>query len=253
MDCLSNWSLTIGHLDIWAFGHMELTTKMLCLSNRQTIASLSTQLQMPKANLIESSIYGSGYMLRLLLLHVSEATTKVGWSNFFLPLGYVQTDATTPNIVAPKRLGVVELRACWQWCANGYNNSQQGWDLRCIMGRIQPITLCKPCVMSVRGPNNVGRVVQTDPTLLRYASAITEQKKCWEFLAEKCDRFQTLRNNTQQQATTCNKVKRTQHVTSNNVGSCWPTMLGPFTRGLRHQCLTANVTVGKPQSQLNLS
>ena len=25
--------------------------------------------------------------------------------------------------------------------------------------------------------------VQTDPTLLRYASAITEQKKCWELLA----------------------------------------------------------------------
>ena len=34
--------------------------------------------------------------------------------------------------------------------------------------------------------------------LLRYASAITEQKKCWELLAENFDRFQTLRNNTQQ-------------------------------------------------------
>ena len=41
--------------------------------------------------------------------------------------------------------------------------------------------------MSVRGPNNVGRVVQTDPTLLRYASAITEQKKCWVLLAENFD------------------------------------------------------------------
>ena len=107
--------------------------------------------------------------------------------------------------------------------------------------------------MSVRGLNNVGRAVQTDPTLLRYASAITEQKKCCELLAEKCDRFQNLRNNTQQHPTTCNKVKRTQHATSNNVGSCWPTMLRPITRGLRHQCLTANMTVGKPQSQLNLS
>ena len=95
------------------------------------------------------------------------------------------------------------LRACWQWCANGYNNSQQCWDLQCIVGRIQPISLCKPCVMSVRGPNNVGRAVQTDPTLLRYASAITEQKKCWELLAEKFDRFQTLRNNTQQHPTGC--------------------------------------------------
>ena len=46
--------------------------------------------------------------------------------------------------------------------------------------------------------NNMQQGVQTDPTLLRYASAITEQKKCWELLAEKFDRFQTLRNNTQQ-------------------------------------------------------
>ena len=33
------------------------------------------------------------------------------------------------------------------------------------------------------------------------ASAITEQKKCWELLAETFDRFQALRNNTQQHAT----------------------------------------------------
>ena len=32
--------------------------------------------------------------------------------------------------------------------------------------------------------------------------------------------------------TTCNRMcKRTQHVTSNNVGSCWPTILRPFVRG----------------------
>ena len=116
--------------------------------------------------------------------------------------------------------------------ANGCNNSQQCWDLQCIVGRIQPISLCNPCVMSLRGPNNVGRAVQTDPTLLRYASAITEQKKCWELLAEKFDRFQTLRNNMQQHPTTCNRVcKRTQHVTSNNIGSCRPTTLRPFARG----------------------
>ena len=114
----------------------------------------------------------------------------------------------------------VRLRACWQWCANGCNNSKQFGDLQCIVGRIQPISLCKQCVMSVRGPNNVGRAVQANPTLLRYASAITEQKECWELLAEKFDRFQTLRNNTQQYPTTCNRVcKRTQHVTSNNVAS----------------------------------
>ena len=60
--------------------------------------------------------------------------------------------------------------------------------------------------MSVRGPNNVERAVQTDPTLLRYASGITEQKKCWELLAEKFDRLKlcaTTRNNIQQHAAGC--------------------------------------------------
>ena len=113
------------------------------------------------------------------------------------------------------------LRTCWQWCANGCNNSQQVWDLQCILRRMQSISLCNPYVMSVRDPNNVGKAVQTDPTLLYYASAITEQKKCWELLAEKFDLFQTSCNNTRQHPTTCNRVcKRTQHVTSNNVGSC---------------------------------
>ena len=97
------------------------------------------------------------------------------------------------------------LRAYWQRCANGCNNSKQCWDPQCIVGRIKPISVCKPCVMSVRGPNNAGRAVQTDPTLLRYASAIPGQKKCWELLAEKFDRFQTWRN--------------ILHVTSNNVVS----------------------------------
>ena len=45
--------------------------------------------------------------------------------------------------------------------------------------------------MHMRGPNNVGRAVKT---LLRYRSVITKQKKCWELLAQKFDRFQTLRN-----------------------------------------------------------
>ena len=63
-------------------------------------------------------------------------------------------------------------------------------------------------------------------------AAITEQKKCWELLAEKFDWFQSLRNNTQQHPTTCNRVrKRTQHVTSKN-GSYRPTMLRPFCTGL---------------------
>ena len=45
---------------------------------------------------------------------------------------------------------------------NATINSQQCWDLQCIV-------LC----MRVRGPNNVGETVETDPTLLLYFSAIS--------------------------------------------------------------------------------
>ena len=94
------------------------------------------------------------------------------------------------------------LRACWQWCANGYNNSQQVGDLPCI-------------------------------ATLRFGDHGTKKMfvSCWLLVV---DRFQTLRNNRQQHPTICSRVcKRTQHVKSNNVGSCWKTMLRPFTRGLR--------------------
>ena len=75
--------------------------------------------------------------------------------------------------------------------------------------------------MSVRGPNNVGRAVQTDPTLLRYASAIMEQKKCWELLAEKFDQFQTLRNNMQQgvQTDATWNIQQCWELVANNVAS----------------------------------
>ena len=135
-------------------------------------------------------------------------------------LGCVQRGATTPNIVGATMLGVVacllavvckrmqQLPTSWAPAAHHGKNTTHN-------------SLCNPYIMSLRGPNNVRRAVQTDPTLLRYASVITEQKKHWELLAEKFDQFQTLHNNTQQHPTTCNRVcKWTQHVTSNNVGSC---------------------------------
>ena len=49
--------------------------------------------------------------------------------------------------------------------------------------------------------------MQTDPTLLRYVSTITEQKKCWELFAQKFNPFQTSRYSMQksvQTDATCN-------------------------------------------------
>ena len=73
--------------------------------------------------------------------------------------------------------------------------------------------------MLVRGPNYIGRAVQTDPTSCSTLWRLLNKRNvasCWPI----SDRFQALRNNSQQHATTCNRVcKRTQQVTSNNVAS----------------------------------
>ena len=48
----------------------------------------------------------------------------------------------------------------------------------------------------------------------------------------------TTSNNTQEHAVTCNRMcKRTQNVTSNNVRSCWSTMLHPLLRINSHNFL----------------
>ena len=75
--------------------------------------------------------------------------------------------------------------------------------------------------------------------LLPKANFASSPQHCWELLRQfsrsrKFDWFQTVRVNSPKHATTCNKVRtRTQHVTSNNVGSCSLTMLRPFTPGFK--------------------
>ena len=90
-------------------------------------------------------------------------------------------DATTPNILGPTMLGVVASLLAVV-CIR-MQQLPTMLELKCIMERIESIRLWKACVMRVCGPNNVGSAEQTDPTLLRYALAITQQKKCWELLA----------------------------------------------------------------------
>ena len=113
----------------------------------------------------------------------------------------------------------------WNWM-------QQCWDMQFIEGRMQPIRLY--CVMLMQGPYNVGRAVQMDPTLLRITSVISWQNKrnvgsCWLKNLTAVSNL-TLRNNCQQHATTCQL-----HVTSNNVGSCWPTVLNLFAQALHRK------------------
>ena len=79
--------------------------------------------------------------------------------------------------------------------------------------------------MRVRGPNNVVRAVQTDPTLLRYASVITEQKKCWELLAQKftagcklCATTPNRQHHGVQRDATCN-IQQCWQLSANKVAS----------------------------------
>ena len=77
-----------------------------------------------------------------------------------------------------------------------------------------------------------------NPTLLRYALAITEQNKCRESLAQKLDRFQTLRND---------MLYGMQHLPSNNVGCRWPTILRPFARGFKNTVSTRKFNASLPE------
>ena len=96
------------------------------------------------------------------------------------------------------------LRPFRQWCANGCNNSQQCWDLQCIVGWSRNGVY--PCVMRMRG--------QQKPCWKRCENgsnivALLFGKKYWdgELLAQFFDRFQTLRNNSQQHAATYNNIQ----------------------------------------------
>ena len=71
--------------------------------------------------------------------------------------------------------------------------------------------------------------MQTGATLLRYASPVTEQQKCYDLLDQKFDRFQTVRNKCQILLWFhANGRNKSQHCGPKNVGCCWPTMLRPF-------------------------
>ena len=75
-----------------------------------------------------------------------------------------------------------------------------------------------------------------DPTLFQHRRSWNKRNigtgSCWLKSLTGFKLCGTTPNNTQQHTTTFNIVCiRTQHVTSNNAGSCWPAMFRPFARG----------------------
>ena len=103
------------------------------------------------------------------------------------------------------------LHPFWHWCVNGCRNSQQ-----CIMGRIQLIRLCKPFVICMRGPINVGKSCANGSNIVALLLKRSRNKRnVGSFWLKSFYQFQTLYDDSQQHA--CNRVcKWMQHVTSNN-------------------------------------
>ena len=135
-------------------------------------------------------------------------------------------------MVGPANLGAVGSVLAVM-CKYGCNNSQQRWPMkRVVLSRevIALLSLRRPWVMHVPVHNNVGRALKTVPTLLFYFAVIKEQKKCWELLAQNFDQFQTLRNNSQQHSTICNRMcKQMQNV---DIQQCWELLTNNVASGL---------------------
>ena len=111
----------------------------------------------------------------------------------------VQTDATTPNIVG-QVLGPADVGCCWQWCANGCNNSQHCWSstwsgrcwmlLAVVYKRMQqlPTLLVKYLVRQML--DVVGSGVQTDattPNIVGQVLGPADVRCCWQWCANGCN------------------------------------------------------------------
>ena len=147
--------------------------------------------------------------------------------NWFVINPWTDDDEVRPTVGQQIMLGV-NVGSCCVRVGNGVQ-TDDCWDLHCIVGRIWPRRLRRPFVIRVRDPSTAGGAVQTDHYILRQSLIKRDVGSCWL----KVWQVSNLRNISQQHATTCNGVcRRTQHVTSSNVGSCWPTILRPFARDL---------------------
>ena len=116
------------------------------------------------------------------------------------------------------------LRPCWQWCANGCNNSQQCWPIT----RSYCVAVSKEIVCNERAwPQQCWKSCTNGSNIVALRFGDHGTKEMFGAVGLKVCRFQTLRNNYQQHATTCNRLyKRTQHVTSNNVATVFAGALG---------------------------
>ena len=128
-------------------------------------------------------------------------------------LSYVQTNTTTPNTIGLTMWVVVwKLPTMLEPAAHcGNDTTHKTLEIMCNVHAWHQ-QCCKSCA---NGSNIV---------VLRFSDHRTK-----EMLGVVDSKVWPVSNFAQQLPTTCNKMcKQTEHVTFNNVGSCWPTMLDAF-------------------------
>ena len=110
-----------------------------------------------------------------------------------------------------------QLAHCWTNNVGSGVHCQQCWELQCIVGRIQPIRLCKPCVMCVRG---CWKSCANESNIVAPRFGNHRTKEMFEIA---CSKVWPVSNFAQQLQAIRNKMQKecqwTQHETSINVGS----------------------------------
>ena len=106
---------------------------------------------------------------------------------------------------------------CWANNVCSGVHCQQCWELQCIVGRIQPIRLCKPGVMCVRG---CWKSCANESNIVASRFSDHRTKEMFEIA---CSKVWPVSNFAQQLPAIRNKMQKeckwTQHETSINVGS----------------------------------
>ena len=133
--------------------------------------------------------------------------------NWFVINPWTDDDEVRPTVGQQIMLGV-NVGSC---CVRVGNRVQTDdcWDLHCIVGRIWPRRLRRPFVIRVRGPSTAGGAVQTDHYILRQSLIKRDVGSCWLKVWQVSNFAQHLR-------TTRNNMQRSVQTDATcNIQQCW--------------------------------
>ena len=143
--------------------------------------------------------------------------------NWFVINPWTDDDEVGPTVGQQCWESMLESQSCCVRVGNGVQ-TDDCWDLHCIVGRIWPTRLRRPFVIRVRGPSTAGGAVQTDYYILRQSLIKRDVGSCWLKVWQVSNFAQhlpTTRNNMQQSVqtdATCN-IQQCWELLANNPAS----------------------------------